>query len=147
MKIGADRKKIIITMLIRLMVLSIFWVGLLLSVVESKEAWIRLVIMGVVFLAFAVSPLRHLNEVLELYPDKIVFGKKEFTFSEPTEIKWVREKTYFIGTRLRCYKDRGKMGFIAFLFSNAQEMDVTYIKRAHEEFIGFYVTIQSHANL
>lgn len=139
MEIGADKKKIVIVMMIRLVLLSIFWVLLLLIGFENREEWSRLVVMGILFLAFAISPLRHLNEVWVLYPNKIVFGKKEFTFSEPTEIKWVREKTYLIGTRLRCYKDRGKIGFIELIFSSAHEMDVTYIKRPHEEFIKFYM--------
>lgn len=139
MEIGADKKKIVIVMMIRFVAMAALIGLILLTTSQSEVNWIGLVVIGVLFLAFAISPLRHINEVLVLCPTKIAFGKKEFTFSEPTEIKWIREKTYFIGTRLRCYKERGKAGLKELIFSSAHEMDVTYIKRPHEEFIKFYM--------
>ncbi len=140
MEVRANKGKIILVVVIRLVVLAILLVGLYASGIDnslfSKVFFVATVILALLFI---LSPLRHWNEVFVLAPGKITLKKKEFTFLEPAEIKWVRRKTYFIGTRLNCYKAKEKTGLKEIIFSFKYEMDLTYIKNPHEEFINYYV--------
>ena len=140
MEIHANKGKIFVVSLIRFIVLAVFFIGLYASGGDDSDFGKVFFCAIVTFaLLFILSPLRHLNEVFILAPGKITFKKKEFTFSDPAEIKWARYKTYFIGTRLRCYKGKEKTGWKEVIFSSFYEMDLTYLKNPHEEFINYYM--------
>lgn len=143
MKIGANKVKIIAVSFLRFIIMVVFLGGIYVSSVNNPNvnngAFIVMAILGFVF---AVSPLRHLNDVLVLCPNKIVLKKRELSFSTPEEIKWLHKRTYFGGTRLKCCKDTKSTGWKEIFFPY-NEIDVTYIKEPHEEFIKFYTnTIQ-----
>jgi len=151
MNIGSDKGKIIAVSLLRFIIMALFLVGIYASSHDNPNfnngAFIIMVIFG---FAFAASPLRHLNEVLVLYPNTIVLKrqeikKQEIYFSTPEEIKWSYVRGYLIGKRLKCCKAAKSTGWKE-LFFPYNEMDVTYIKKPHEEFIKFYMnTIQGEA--
>lgn len=143
MKIVANKVKIVAVSILRFIIMVLFFVGIYISCMDNPNAnngaFTGMVILGFVF---AVSPLRHLNDVLVLCPNKIVLKKREISFSSPEEIKWLHKRTYCVGTRLKCCKDTESKGWKE-LFFPYNEMDVTYIKKPHEEFIKFYMnTIQ-----
>lgn len=141
MKIGPNKGKIIAVSLLRFIIVMLFLVGIYASSRDNP------VVMAIFGFAFAASPLRHLNEVLVLYPNTIVLErqeikKQEIYFSTPEEIKWSYVRGYLIGTRLKCCKETKSTGWKE-LFFPYNEIDVTYIKNPHEEFISFYMnTIQ-----
>lgn len=140
MEVRANKGKIILVVVIRFVVLAIFLVGIYAASMNNPDANMGIFIAFVILaLLFILSPLRHLNEVFILAPGKITLKKKEFTFVEPAEIKWVRQKTYIIGTRLKCYKAKEKTGLKEIIFSFLYEMDLTYLKNPHEEFINYYI--------
>lgn len=140
MEVRANKGKIILVVVIRFVVLAIFLVGIYAASMNNPDANMGIFIAFVILaLLFILSPLRHLNEVFILAPGKITLKKKEFTFVEPAEIKWVRQKTYIIGTRLKCYKAKEKTGVKEIIFSFLYEMDLTYLKNPHEEFINYYI--------
>ena len=140
MEVRANKGKIILVVVIRLVVLSFFLIGIYAASMSNPDPNMGIFIVFVILaLLFTLSPLRHWNEVFVLAPGKITLKKKEFTFVEPAEIKWVRRKTYLIGTRLNCYKAKEKTGLKEIIFSFKYEMDLTYIKNPHEEFINYYI--------
>lgn len=93
-------------------------------------------VMVILGLLFGVSPLRHINEVLEFYPNKIVLKKCELSFDTIEEIQWRYEKGFF-GRRLKCCKRTEHTGLKDF-FSPYYEIDVTYIKEPQEAFVKYY---------
>jgi len=143
MGIGSNKGKIIAVSLLRLIIMVLFLGGIYASCRDNPDVNNGAFIVMVIFsFAFAVSPLRHLNDVLILYSNKIVLKKRELYFYMPEEIKWFHKRTYFIGTRLKCCKDTKSTGWKEIFFPY-NEIDVTYIKEPHEEFIKFYTnTIQ-----
>ena len=143
MKIGANKVKIIAVSFLRFIIMVFFLGGIYVSGIGNPNAnngaFTAMVLLG---FAFAVSPLRHLNDVLVLCSNKIVLKKRELFFSTPEEIKWLHKRTYFVGTRLKCCRETKDTGWKEILFPY-NEIDVTYIKDPHEEFIKFYMnTIQ-----
>ncbi len=138
MKIGSDKVKIITVSLLRFIIAALFLGGIYVSSIDNpnanKGAFIVMVILG---LFFSASPLRHLNDVLELYPDKIILKKRKLSFPTIEEIKWMYERGYLIGRRLKCCKKTDNTGWKAFFFPY-YEIDVTYIKEPHEGFVKFY---------
>jgi len=146
MKIGSNKGKIIAVSLLRFIIMAVFLGGIYVSSRDypnfNNGAFTAMVILGV---AFAASPLRHLNDVLVLCSNKIVLKKRELSFSTPEEIEWLYKRTYFVGTRLKCCKDTKSTGWKEIIFPY-NEIDVTYIKEPHEEFIRFYMnTIQGES--
>ncbi len=138
MVIGANKVKIITVSLLRFIVMALFLGGIYVSCVDNPNAnKVAFTVMAVFGLVFAASPLRHLNDELELYYNKIVLKKRELSFSTPEEIKWLHKKTYFVGTRLKCCKDTKNTGWKDIFFPY-YEIDVTYIKKPHEEFVKYY---------
>ncbi len=138
MVIGANKVKIITVSLLRFIVMALLSGGIYVSCVDNPNANNgAFTAMAVFGLAFAASPLRHLNDELELYSNKIVLKKRELSFSTPEEIKWLHKKTYFVGTRLKCCKDTKNTGWRDIFFPY-YEIDVTYIKKPHEEFVRYY---------
>ncbi len=148
MRIGSNKGKIIFVAFLRFIIVSIFLGGIYVSSVNNPNtnngAFTVMVLLGV---AFEASPLRHLNEVLELYPDKIVLKKRKISFSTIEEIKWRYERGYLIGRRLKCCKETENTGLKDFFFPY-YEIDVTYIKNPQEEFVKFYTnTIGEQKNV
>ncbi len=138
MKIGSNKVKIIAVSLLRFMVVACFFVSSYGSSIDHPNTDNgAIIVMDILAFAFAASPLRHLNEVLELYPDKIVLKKRELSFSTIEEIEWRYEKGYLIGRRLKCCKRTGNTGWKDIFFPY-YEMDVTYIKKPQEAFVKFY---------
>ncbi len=137
MKIGSNKVKIIAVLLLRLIIMVLFLGGIYISTIDSPNsndgAFLVMVILG---LLFGVSPLRHLNEVLEFYPNKIVLKKRELSFATIEEIQWRYEKGYF-GRRLKCFKRTEHTGWKDIFFPY-YEIDVTYIEKPHEEFVKYY---------
>ncbi len=81
MKIGSNKLKIIAVSLLRFIVVALFqFVSYASSIDNPNIDYGAVIVMNALALAFAASPLRHLNEVLELYPDKIVLKKREIVF-------------------------------------------------------------------
>jgi len=138
MKIGSNKLKIISVVLLRFIIVAVFLCGIYVSGVNNpntnNEAFIVMVLLG---FAFAASPIRHLNDVLVLCPNKIVLKKREISFSSIEEIKWRYERGYLIGRRLKCCKATENTGWKDFFFPY-YKIDVTYIKEPHEEFVKFY---------
>ncbi len=141
MKIGANRLKIIAVSLLRFIIVSVFLCGIYVSSVNNPNADNgAFIVMVILAFAFAVGPLRHLNDVLVLCPNKIVLKKREISFSTPEEIEWLYEKTYLFGKRLKCCKETKNTGWKDILFPY-YKIDVTYIKEPYEEFIKFYMNV------
>ncbi len=143
MEICANKVKIIAVSLLRFIIMVLFLVGSYASGRDNPDvnngAFIVMTILG---FAFAFSPLRHLNDVLVLYPNKIVLKKRKISFSTIEEIKWRYERGYLIGRRLKCCKETENTGLKDFFFPY-YEIDVTYIKEPHEAFVKFYTnTVQ-----
>ncbi len=143
MKIASNKRKIIAVSFLRFIIVTVFLGGIYVSGIDNPNtnngAFIVMVILGV---AFAAGPLRHLNEALELYPDKIVLKKRELSFSTIEEIEWRYERGYLIGRRLKCCKATENTGLKDFFFPY-YKIDVTYIKEPHEAFVKFYTnTVQ-----
>ncbi len=138
MIIGSNKRKIIAVSFLRFIIMMFFLGGIYVSSFDNPNtnngAFIVMVILGV---AFAASPLRHLNEVLEFYPNKIVLKKRELSFSAIEEIKWMYERGYLIGRRLKCCKATENTGWKDIFFPY-YKIDVTYIKKPHEEFVKYY---------
>ncbi len=138
LKIGSNKVKIIAVSLLRFIVVALFQFGSYVSSIYNLNIdYGAVIVMNTLALAFAASPLRHLNEVLELYPDKIVLKKRELSFSTIEEIEWRYEKGYLIGRRLKCCKRTKNTGWKDIFFPY-YEIDVTYIKKPHEEFVKYY---------
>ncbi len=143
MEIGSNKIKIIFVSLLRFVIAAVFLCGIYVSAVNNPNAnhgaFIIMVILG---LAFAASPLRHLKDVLELCPNKIILKRREISFSTIEEIEWRYERGYLMGRRLKCCKATENTGWKD-LFSPYYEIDVTYIKEPHEAFVKFYTnTVQ-----
>ncbi len=143
MKIVANKVKIIVVSLLRFIIMAVLLGGIYVSGIDHPNANNgAFTVMAILGFVFAVSPLRHLNDVLVLCPNKIVLKKREISFSSPEEIKWIHKRTYYVGTRLKCCKNTKSTGWRE-LFFPYNEIDVTYIKKPREEFIKFYMnTIQ-----
>ncbi len=148
MKISSNKGKIIAVSLLRFIIVVVFLVGIYASSRDNPNFNIgTFIVMAIFGFAFAASPLRHLNEVLVLYPNTIVLKrqeikKQEIYFSTPKEIEWSYVRGYLIGKRLKCCKETKSTGWKE-LFFPYNEIDVTYIKNPYEEFIRFYMnTIQ-----
>lgn len=97
-----------------------------------------LVVIGT--LLYALFPLVHIRDVLVYYENKIVLGKKQITFHDPSEIQWHRT-TYFIRKKLTIRNSTEKESFMKCMLST-KEIDVTYIKDAKDIFIKCYLTEQ-----
>ena len=72
------------------------------------------------------------------YDNKIVFNKKELTFNQPKEIRWMRQMTYITGTRVLMMKTSDKRGLKEIFFPSFQ-IDVTYMYKPKETFIQYYM--------
>lgn len=137
MKIGSNKVKIIIVSLLRFIVVSISLVALYGSSVDNPNTNnVAFVVIAILHFAFAASPLRHWNDVLELCPNKIIFKRRAISFSTIDEIVW-RYDLYPSGRRIICCKDAKNTGLKAFFFPY-YEIDVTYIKEPQESFVKYY---------
>lgn len=141
MCVTANPKKIILTCLFRFLILLLI-LGLVLlagSSAKPNEFFpISFIIIACILWIYVLLPLRHINEKLLLCENKIVFGKKEYVFIEPTEIKWFLSRPGLCGRRLLCYKDEKHNMFLEIFFPFLYQMDVTYLDKPHEAFIQHY---------
>lgn len=138
MEIGPNKLKIISVSLLRFIIVAVLLYGIYVSGVNDPNAnngaFIVMVVLG---FSFAASPLRHLNDVLVLCPDKIILKRREISFSKIEEIEWRYERGYLTGRRLKCCKATENTGWKDIFFP-FYKIDVTYIKEPHEEFVKFY---------
>lgn len=139
-EIQANKKKIILHAAIRMLVVVICAFGWFVAADSTANPnYIGVVIFMALLFVYACSPFCHWNDTLIYYENKIVLNKKELTFDNPTEIKWMRKRTYIAGTRLLIYKITPKKGLKEFLFDSSNEIDITYMDKPKEEFIKYYL--------
>lgn len=139
-EIKVELKKILANIAIRM----IWFVMVLLAVALNSGSGIGYILtmaLLLLTLIFALFPLIHIKDVLVYYENKIVLRNKQITFDYPSEVQWSREKTYFMGTRLKICNSKvmQSQSFLECMFGSSKTIDVTYMKDAKDVFIRCYL--------